>query len=222
MIETAAQPEDWPGHWPVDKIIHSLGEDGYALVPDFLDMPEVGRLRAVLLHRQQEGRFRQAGIGHKSEYHRTKSIRGDHIFWIEPEEAQTPTQHYLEKIALLIRMLNRHAYLALQDAEMHFALYPAGTFYKRHLDQFQNNANRRISCICYLNESWKTDDGGQLRIYLPREGKEEMVDVLPQGGQLVLLRSELLEHEVLTAHRDRYSITGWLLDKPKKLAFLNF
>ncbi|MCB0627245.1 MAG: 2OG-Fe(II) oxygenase, partial [Saprospiraceae bacterium] len=35
-------------------------------------------------------------------------------------------------------------------------------------------------------------------------------EILPVGGRLVLFRSELLEHEVLPARRERYSLTGWL------------
>jgi SM-20-related protein len=41
----------------------------------------------------------------------------------------------------------------------------------------------------------------------------ESKDVLPVAGRLVCFRSDLLEHEVLPATRERLSLTGWLIDK---------
>ena len=92
---------------------------------------------------------------------------------------------------------------------MHFALYPPGAFYKRHLDAFKERNARKISLILYLNQDWQVTDGGQLRMYLP----EQRLDISPLGGRLVCFRSELIEHEVLPAKRDRLSITGWLTNK---------
>lgn len=62
--------------------------------------------------------------------------------------------------------------------------------------------------ICYLNENWREDEGGQLRVYFPAGTK----DFFPTAGRLVCFRSDLLEHEVLPATRERLSLTGWLLD----------
>jgi SM-20-related protein len=62
--------------------------------------------------------------------------------------------------------------------------------------------------ICYLNENWTEDDGGQLRVYFPDQSK----DFFPIAGRLVCFRSDLLEHEVLPATRERLSLTGWILD----------
>jgi len=36
------------------------------------------------------------------------------------------------------------------------------------------------------------------------------VGVLPEGGKLVVFLSESMEHEVLPASRERFSLTGWL------------
>ena len=87
-------------------------------------------------------------------------------------------------------------------------IYPIGSFYKRHLDQFKKDDHRKLSVICYLNENWREDEGGQLRVYFPAETK----DFFPTAGRLVCFRSDLLEHEVLPATRERLSLTGWLLD----------
>jgi SM-20-related protein len=95
-------------------------------------------------------------------------------------------------------------------------VYPVGSFYKRHLDQFKQDDHRKLSLICYLNEDWKETHGGQLRMHLPLG----MVDVLPIGGKLVCFRSDMIEHEVLPATRERYSLTGWILDQHLELKHL--
>lgn len=39
--------------------------------------------------------------------------------------------------------------------------------------------------------------------------EERCVDVAPEGGTLVLMRSELIEHEVVTTQRQRQCVVGW-------------
>lgn len=41
-------------------------------------------------------------------------------------------------------------------------------------------------------------------------GAERYVDVVPEGGTLVLMRSERVEHEVLVTRRERQCVVGWL------------
>jgi SM-20-related protein len=57
-----------------------------------------------------------------------------------------------------------------------------------------------------LNLEWQENDGGELALYLP-EGEKR---VLPIGGRLVCFESDKIEHAVLTANRNRLSLTGWL------------
>ena len=38
---------------------------------------------------------------------------------------------------------------------------------------------------------------------------ESSVDVFPEGGTLVLLRSPLVPHEVITTHRQRQCVVAW-------------
>ena len=82
-------------------------------------------------------------------------------------------------------------------------------YYRRHLDQFKKDDHRKLSVICYLNEGWKEEHGGQLRIYRT----DGPLDILPVAGRLVCFRSDQLEHEVLPATRERLSLTGWILDQ---------
>ena len=86
-------------------------------------------------------------------------------------------------------------------------MYPIGTFYKRHLDTFQNDDSRKLSIVCYLNEEdWNEDFGGELAIYK----EKETINVFPLKGRMVVFESQILEHEVKPVRRERLSITGWL------------
>jgi len=102
--------------------------------------------------------------------------------------------------------LNRNFFIGLEDFEGHFAIYPEGSFYKKHLDQFKTQQLRLITCILYLNFDRKTDDGGELRIYT----EKETVDILPEACKFICFRSDEIYHEVLPCKSKRFSLTGWL------------
>ncbi|MEJ0030112.1 MAG: 2OG-Fe(II) oxygenase [Bacteroidota bacterium] len=116
----------------------------------------------------------------------------------------------------MMKFINRSLFLSLKDIELHTTVYPAGAYYKRHLDQFKPGDHRKLSVICYLNEGWTDDLGGQLRMYL----KSGIKDVLPLAGRLVCFRSDMIEHEVLPSKKERLSITGWMLDQEAELKYL--
>ena len=66
--------------------------------------------------------------------------------------------------------------------------------------------------LLYLNSPWDRAWGGELRVYEPspaEEAEERHVDVVPEGGTLVLMRSDRVPHEVRTTHRPRQCIVGW-------------
>lgn len=194
----------------LNQLADGIAETGYAVVDNFLNPEEVQNIQELDGFKNGLLQFKKAGIGKSQEKQINEAIRGDYIQWIKPESAEPPLQVYLSKLKELISFVNQNLYLSLKDFEVHQTIYPIGTFYKRHLDQFKKEDHRKLSVICYLNSDWKESDGGQLRIYLENETK----DVLPLAGRLVCFRSDLLEHEVLPATRERLSITGWLLDQP--------
>jgi SM-20-related protein len=192
-----------------DAIADGLAEQGYAVADQFLNEQEV---KAVL----QQGdfndarqRFKKAGIGQQQDAQINEAIRGDYIHWLDPKTASAPVKVYLDRLDELVKFLNRALFLSLKSAEVHLTVYPAGTYYKRHLDQFKKDDHRKLSVICYLNEDWLPAHGGQLRMHLP-DGEQEF---LPLAGRLVCFRSDQIEHEVVAATRERLSITGWILDR---------
>lgn len=193
-----------------EPIIDGILNEGYGVVDGFLSGPEMQALAQRLHQRRAEGQFKAAGIGNQ-QVTVEKQIRGDEIHWLDQADATPEEAVYLARINEFIQYVNRTCYLGLQDAELHYALYPPGTFYKRHLDRFRTDSRRKLSVICYLNIDWQETDGGQLAIYLPNdEGTERVETILPVGGRLVCFESDRLEHEVLPATRERLSVTGWL------------
>lgn len=199
-----------------DSIADALAEHGYAVSDQFLSQSEVKAILATNAFRQDVEKLKKAGIGKQQQHQINESIRGDYIQWLDKRAAEPALKVYMERIEALMQQLNEALFLSLKDFEIHMTLYPIGTFYKRHLDQFKKDDHRKLSVICYLNEDWEESHGGQLRIYLP-DGPR---DILPIAGRLMCFRSDQLEHEVLPATRERRSLTGWILDQQAELTYL--
>lgn len=193
----------------LNKLADGLADQGYAEVDNFLSQQEVQAILATDDFKNGLLQFKKAGIGKSQEKQINESIRGDYIQWIDGGTTQKAVEVYLNRLRQLMEFVNRTLYLSLKDLEVHRTIYPIGSFYKRHLDQFKKDDRRKLSVICYLNTDWKESEGGQLRIYLPNGS----TDIFPLAGRLVCFRSDLLEHEVLPATRERLSLTGWLLDR---------
>lgn len=191
-------------------LIEGIVERGYGVVDHFLSAEEVTALAGTLRERRSRGQFRTAGIGNQQVLVE-KQIRGDEIHWLDESDATPEEAAFLQRIQAFMQYLNQTCYMGLQESEFHYALYPPGTFYRRHLDQFRTDSRRKLSVICYLNQEWQETDGGQLAIYLPQaDGKEHTSIISPEGGRLVCFESGRLEHEVLPATRERLSLTGWM------------
>jgi SM-20-related protein len=199
-----------------ELIVDGLAENGFAVADSFLSQAEVNAILQMPQFMEGIQAFKKAGIGKNQDLQINEAVRGDYIQWLDKNAAAAPAKLYLERLQDLITYINRTLFLSLKDYEVHMTIYPAGSYYKRHLDQFKKDDHRKLSVICYLNNDWTVDQGGQLRMYLPSETK----DVLPIAGRLVCFRSDQIEHEVLPATRERMSLTGWLLDQVADLRHL--
>ncbi len=194
-----------------ESVINGILTDGYGIADDFLSPADVVVLARQLHHRKQTGQFHEAGTGNRQVLIIEYAVRGDEILWLNEDSATAEETHFLSRINAFMQYVNQTCYLGLRESEFHYALYPTGTFYKRHLDRFQTDSRRKLSVICYLNTNWQPADGGQLAIYLPNaDGTGRTETILPIGGRMVCFESALLEHEVLPATRERLSLTGWL------------
>jgi SM-20-related protein len=199
-----------------DAVADGLAEHGYAVVNQFLSQQEVDAILQLDEFQSEGESFKKAGIGNSKSLQIQETVRGDYIQWLDKQQSPASVKTYLTRLDELVQFLNQALFLSLKDIEAHLTVYPAGSFYKRHLDQFKQDDHRKLSVICYLNNDWKEEHGGQLRMYLP----DQSLDVLPTAGRLVIFRSDQIEHEVLPATRIRLSITGWVLDQLTDLRHL--
>lgn len=203
MINTLPEPQHQ------EEIALSVAERGWSVTPDFVSPSLVAELRQETLALWQEGAFRHAGVGRGPDLRVRPEIRTDQVCWIDTKDCSPAQTAYLDRLEGLRQTINQTLFLGLFDFEAHLAVYPAGSYYRRHLDQFRGVELRTLSAILYLNQDWTEADGGQLRIFVDPDDDSRFEEILPLGGQLVTFLSARFLHEVLPARRERVSVTGW-------------
>lgn len=195
---------------PIDRdifalIIEALRTTGYIILEEVFTLPQLQAWFIDIKSADSE-QFRPAGIGREQGQMVNQFVRRDRICWLDA--SHEPVVSYLEWMEQLRLRINRELFLGLFDYECHYAHYSEGAFYKKHLDSFKGNSNRRLSSILYLNPAWQSSDGGELVLYA--EGGDKVLQtVLPTFGKMVFFLSEEFPHEVLAAKCSRYSLTGW-------------
>ncbi|PTQ67229.1 2OG-Fe(II) oxygenase [Pseudomonas sp. GV071] len=191
-------------HTLLTTIVDDLAEKGWSQHDRFIPQALTHDLAAECQQRAADGRLAPAAVGRGATAQVREGVRGDSIQWLEQGEGAA-TDAYLALMDQLRQALNQALYLGLDDFESHFALYPPGAFYQRHVDRFRDDDRRTVSAVLYLNDGWLAEQGGALRIY----PGETALDVAPMGGRLVIFMSGEMPHEVLPATRERLSLTGW-------------
>lgn len=209
------------------EIAEQLALTGLCVCPNFLDVEGLRSTFEDFNRVHAAAQFHRAGVGRPRKLSGSRldvmnSIRRDETFWLNPSNCTTAQKVLLERCDDLKVALNRTLYLGLSEFEGHYAAYPEGGFYQRHLDSFADptrsahDHSRMVSIVLYLNSGWKPTDGGQLRIYKsdePVDGSDARIDVDPVGGTLVCFMSRDSEHEVLPSHTVRRSFAGWFSRK---------
>ena len=189
------------------SVLDALAGPGWIVLPDALPPALVAALREELLAQDAQGAFQAAGIGRGQAHQLATAVRGDRIAWLRddwPAAAQ-----YLVWMDSLREQLNQGLFLGLAEYEAHYAAYAPGAGYRRHVDRHASGQGgaRVVSTVCYLNApDWPAAAGGELVMH-PADA--DPVRVPPEGGTLVVFRSDDLPHEVLAAQRHRLSIAGW-------------
>lgn len=188
-------------HFPA--ITTALREEGWIFIPEFLQSDAYQPLFQRALRLADE--YTPAAVGRGFDQQENNFVRTDEIYWLDPSnDVDWFWADLMEQLRLAI---NKSLILGLFEHEAHYACYQPGSFYKRHVDAFKGEENRIVSVVLYLNPDWLPTDGGEFVIYPDQSLSGE--SFLPKGGSLAVFLSEDFPHEVLAAHRTRYSIAGW-------------
>lgn len=188
-MTVATEFRDGTGEVLHRRIVDGLITHGFAVEPGFVTPALVRAPRREVRVRDERGEFTEAGIGRHDNLQQNEQVRRDRTFWLD---GSTLAQRRL-----------------LSQLEAHFAIYPPGGFYRRHLDAFRGNNPRLVSAVVYLNPDWQSGHGRCLRLWQTPRAKTPLLDVEPRAGTLVCFLSEQIPHEVLPATVDRISIAGW-------------
>jgi SM-20-related protein len=187
------------------RIASDLISQGYSFNPNALPIDLANQLYSHVSTMPNES-FEDAAIGRDREHMRNDRVRSQKQSWISGDS--TANLNWLKWAGELQGYLNKHLFLGLFSFESHYAHYRPSDFYKRHSDSFKGQSSRSLSIVVYLNRDWLPDDGGELVLY--KDDKDLVgLTVIPSFATVVVFLSEEHPHEVLPAHRDRYSIAGW-------------
>lgn len=194
-----------PNESTYDHIADRLVETGYCILPQLLSSPLNTALHRRVMNLDDDD-FKPAGIGREIDFQLDGNIRRDETRWLSLENATDKA--YLEAMSEFRLAINQRLFMGLFDYEAHYAHYAPGAFYKKHVDAFKGQSNRVLTTVLYLNNDWKTEDGGQLQLY--KSDSNEIIETIePDFGCFVIFLSEKFPHEVIKAQRDRFSIAGW-------------
>lgn len=194
-----------------DLVIENLCTQGYHIIDSFLPEEHALQLREIAAELHQQGSFQEAKIGRAIQTQHNITIRSDEICWLDQFKEHNSIHYFLQRMNEMLLAFNQALFLSLEDFETHFAIYQPGSFYKKHVDQFQATKNRKISCVYYINEQWQTSFGGNLKLY--SQDNNLLHEVAPLGNRFICFNSEL-PHEVELTHQPRYSIAGWMKTRP--------
>ena len=194
---------------PDEVIAESLLSEGWAVTDNFVSGRTVDELAREVELLDEHGRLQPATMGRGESRQSDETRRGDRISWLDPAGCPAVIHRYFHRMDELRIAINRELMSGLFELEAHAALYDAGKFYEKHLDCFQDDDSRLVTSVLYLNQKWRKEDGGELRLYLNTSDESDYVDIEPIAGRLVTFLSSDFPHEVLPAHRRRLSLTGW-------------
>ncbi|MBO9665781.1 MAG: 2OG-Fe(II) oxygenase [Bdellovibrio sp.] len=193
------------------QTLEALAEKNWAVSDEIFPAEFCRELAQECQKLASEGILKKASIGHGSSKAIAADIRGDFTLWLD--EANSPLQKkFLEALNEIRQEMNRFFFLGLQRVESHFAFYPPGTGYDKHIDNHKGLNHRKITFVLYLNEAWQKGHGGELSIYNPENADELLAQVQPVFGNLILFRSDLFPHQVEKSVAPRLSVTGWFRD----------
>ncbi|MEO6406259.1 MAG: 2OG-Fe(II) oxygenase [Ferruginibacter sp.] len=190
----------------IDLLIDSYLQDNIGITKDFLNKELTKGLYKHIHQLKEDNLMINSGIGNDEHKDADQKMRSDKIYWMDKSHENKYEREFLQLAEDFISRLNNTCYTGINDYEFHYAVYEKGSFYRRHKDQFKTDNNRKYSFICYLNENWLEEDGGQLIVYHDNHTQK----IQPHASTAVFFKADEMEHEVMISQRQRMSISGWL------------
>jgi SM-20-related protein len=188
-------------------IVESVATNSLVIVPNYLSKTVLDPLLIDFTEHWDMEKFNRAGMGKHTLHTVNDEVRRDSTYWIDPINLTSPQANLWNMLEELRLEFNRQLYIGLLTLEGHYAQYPAGGYYKRHLDRFNSDDARTVTVVIYLNQNWKSENGGELKVYLMPN--EEPLKIEPVAGTLVCFLSDRIEHEVSPSICERRSFAGW-------------
>lgn len=192
-----------------DQIIHALNQRGWSISDGAVPQAWCGELLAAAREQWEAGAFEPGEFGLDLAGGRQPEVRGDAICWVQPG-SDIARHAFFDWMARFRAVLNDRYGLGLRSQEFHFARYPEGRGYRKHLDQHRGRNVRKVSIVLYLNEGWDAAHGGELALYALTNPELEVQRFTPIAGRLAVFMSGLIPHAVLPARATRWSVAGWL------------
>jgi SM-20-related protein len=189
-----------------ETLVASYIENKVGIAEHFISDALANHLKENLLRLLKNQQLVAAGTGNDKKLTHNALVRNDVIYWLDKKNNNVYENEFFVQIEAFIAFLNANCYAGITGYEFHYSLYETGSFYRKHLDQFQDNTSRQFSMISYLNNNWQEKDGGELLIH--QVGNDQKI--APTQGKTVFFKSNELVHEVLVTHERRMSVTGWL------------
>lgn len=189
----------------LDKICDSLHNQGFIVLTQSINQLLLNQLEQRI-QQIPDNQWQAAGIGRHQQHQLNSKIRSDKIAWISA--ANIVESEFLNCMEKLRQGINQRLFLGLFDYESHFAIYPEGSYYQKHLDALKGQSNRVVSTVLYLNNDWLPENKGELIIFSDKKNLPTQ-SVSPQMGTMVIFLSQQIPHEVIKANRQRFSIAGW-------------
>lgn len=190
-----------------NALIDHYIDEKVGIAENFLSPSLSDSLKTNLTNLYAQNQLLAARIGNNNNTVLSKEIRSDIIYWLDKAHNDPFENAFFKIMDAFVLHLNNTCYTGISGYEFHYTMYGPNTFYKKHIDQFQNNSSRQFSIIIYLNENWQEGDGGELCIH---HADETLQVITPLNGKMVFFKSSELPHEVLLNNKRRMSITGWL------------
>ena len=121
-----------------ETLIASFIKNNVGISEHFLSDALANNLKLNLFALHKQKLLLAAATGNANNLSHDTAIRSDSIYWLDRKHDNKYENEFFDLIEDFIKYLNKSCYAGIASYEFHYSLYETGSFYKKHLDQFQN------------------------------------------------------------------------------------